>query len=225
MKKLTLLLLLFSCSILFSQETIVTKLGDFTTLKVFSGLKIELQKAVISKVEISGSKADQVSIKNKNGTLKISLKLLEGFNYDDVNIVLYYSNPMDVIDANEGSYITSDNMLKQQHLELRVQEGAQIKLNLNIKYLTVKTVSGGIIDVAGTTQNQTIEATTGGIYKAFDLESVQARISSSSGAKADVYVTEMLDAKVNFGGSIYYKGNPEELLTKKVIGGTIKSRN
>ena len=224
MKKLT-LLLLFSCAILFSQETVVTKLGDFTTLKVFSGLKIKLQKSDIARVELSGSKADQVSIKNKNGTLKISLNLLEGFNYDDVNIVLYYSNSMDVIDVNEGSYITSDELLKQQHLELRAQEGAQIKLDLKIKYLTVKTVSGGIIDVTGATQNQTVEATTGGIYLAFDLESVQARISSSSGAKVNVYATEMLDAKVNFGGSIYYKGKPEELITKKVIGGTIKNRN
>ena len=48
MKKLT-LLLLFSCAILFAQETVVTKLGDFTTLKVFSGLKIKLQNLMTYK--------------------------------------------------------------------------------------------------------------------------------------------------------------------------------
>jgi len=223
MKKLTVLLFL-TCSVVFAQETIVTKLGDFTTLKVMSGLNIKLQKSDVSKVEISGSKADQVSIKNKNGTLKISLKFLEGFNDEDVKIVLFYTNSMDVIDVNEGSYIYSDNLFKQQDLELKAQEGGRIRLDLNIKYLTIKSVSGGVIDVSGTTQNQTIEATTGGVYKGFDLESVQTTVNSSSGAIVNVNVTEMLDAKVNLGGSIYYKGTPEKLKSKKVIGGVIKNK-
>ena len=36
---------------------------------------------------------------------------------------------------------------------------------------------------------------------------------------------EVLDAKVRFGGTIHYKGTPEVLKTKKIIGGTIKAVN
>ena len=34
-----------------------------------------------------------------------------------------------------------------------------------------------------------------------------------------------LNAKVSFGGSIFYKGEPEVVKDKKVIGGIIQKRN
>ena len=66
MKKLALLLTL-TCSILFAQEPITKNLGDFNTIKVFNGLMVELQKSSTSKVEITGKKSDDVSVKNSNG--------------------------------------------------------------------------------------------------------------------------------------------------------------
>ena len=223
MKKLT-LILLFTSSVLFSQESIVTNLGDFTSLKVFSGLEVELIKSVEAKVFITGSKANQVSVKNKNGILKFSLKYTDGFKKGDVDIQVYYLNEIDVLDANEGAHIYSNNTLNQQHLELKTQEGAGINVDIQVKYLSIKSVSGGLIKVKGTTQSQIIDANTGGIYKGFDLESKQATATASAGGIINVNVSELLDATVNFGGSIYYKGTPEELKTKKVVGGTIKQK-
>jgi len=224
MKKLTLILLLTS-SVLFSQEAIVTKLGDFTGIKVFSGLQVELIKAEEAKVVITGSKASQVSLKNKNGILKFSIRYTDRLKKGDVVIKVYYLNKIDVLDANEGSSIFSNEVINQQHLELKSQEGARINVVINVKYLTIKSVSGGFIEVVGTTQNQIIDANTGGFYKAFDLESKQATATASAGGNIDVNVSEILNATVNFGGSIYYKGTPEELKTKKVVGGTIKQSN
>ena len=118
MKKLALLLTL-SCSILFAQEPITKNLGDFNTVKVFNGLTVELQKSSTAKVEITGKKSDNVSIKNSNGILKIRLKFPEGFTAEDVKITLYYNNKIDVLDANEGAEIFSESTLEQQHLEVK----------------------------------------------------------------------------------------------------------
>jgi len=224
MKKLVLALLLVS-SMGFSQNNIVTRLGDFKTLKVFSGLKVELIRGDVSKVVVSGKKADQVSIKNKNGLLKLSLKFTDGFTYDDIKIELFYSAPIAILDANEGGYIISEEKVQQQHLEVKVQEGAHINLPVEIKYLTVKTISGGVVDLFGSAQNQTVDANTGGLYHGYDLVTKQTTTTSASGAVVKVNVTEMLDAKVNLGGTVYYTGNPEELKTKKVMGGKIKSKD
>ena len=221
MKKLALLLTL-SCSILFAQEPITKKLGDFNTLKVFNGLTVEIQKSTESKIEITGSKSDDVSVKNSNGILKIRLKFPEGFTAEDLKITLYYTSNIDILDANEGAKISSKETINQQHLEVKAQEGAIIKLPVETKHLVVKTVSGGIITLTGATQNQTIEATTGAIYNAFELQSKQAVVTAASGARVEVKTNEILDAKVRFGGSIFYKGIPEVLKTKKIIGGTIK---
>ena len=224
MKKITLLLILIS-TIGMSQETITTKLGDFHTLKVFNGLTVELQKAATSKVVITGSQSEDVSIKNADGVLKIRLHFPDSFTAEDVKIVMYYSKDIDVLDANEGGEIFSNETLKQQHLEVKTQEGAKINLAVNTKHLTVKSVSGGIIELTGVTENQTVEATTGGIYEAFEMQSKQAIVTAASGANVEISISEILDAKVRFGGNIYYKGTPEVLKTKKVIGGKIVDKN
>jgi len=224
MKKLALLLTL-TCSILFAQEPITKKIGDFNTLKVYNGLTVELVKSSKSKIEISGKKADDVSIKNSNGILKIRLKFPEGITSEDVNIKLYYNSMINVLDANEGAKIYSERVIKQQHLEVKVQEGGFINMPINTKYLVIKSVTGGAITLTGSTQNQTIEATTGGIYEGFDLQSKQAIVTAASGARVEVKISEVLDAKVRFGGTIFYKGTPEVLKTKKIIGGTIKNKN
>ena len=219
------ILLMFSCSLLFAQEPISKKLGDFNSLKVFNGLTVELQKSNTSKIEITGSKSENVTIKNSNGILKIRLKFPESIMVEDVKIKLFYSDNIDVIDANEGAEIFSDEVIKQQHLEVKVQEGARINLSVDTKYLTVKTVSGGIIELTGATKNQTIEATTGGIYEAYNLNSKESFVTAASGANVEIKTSEVLDAKVRFGGTIFYKGTPEVLKTKKIIGGTIKNKN
>jgi hypothetical protein len=224
MKKLAVLLTL-TCSIIFAQEPITKNIGDFNTLKVFNGLTVELVKSSTSKIEITGKKAADVTVKNSNGILKIRLKFPEGFTSEDVRIKLYYNNRIDVLDANEGGKIFSDEVIKQQHLEVKTQEGALISIPIDTKYLVIKAVTGGAISLTGATQNQTIEATTGGIYEAFDLQSKQTTVIAASGARVEVKTSEILDAKVRFGGTVYYKGTPEVLKTKKIIGGTIKNKN
>lgn len=224
MKKLALFFILFSAT-LFAQESITTKLGDFNTVKVYNGLTVELQKSDSPKIEISGSQAKDVSVINSNGTLKIRLKFPKGFIAENIKIVLYYVKDISVLDANEGASIISEETIKQQHLEVRTQEGAKIDLDINTKYLSVKSVSGGLIYLSGVTENQTIEATTGGFYSGYELQSKQAIVMSSSGANVEVKISELLDASVRFGGSIYYDGNPEVLKTKITIGGTIKAKN
>lgn len=224
MKKLTVLLFFLSAT-LFAQEPITTNLGDFSELKVFNGLTVKLVKSNTSKIEISGSQANDVSIKNANGVLKVRLKFPESFIAENVKIVLYYNNNIATLDANEGAHIISNEKINQQHLEVKVQEGAKIDLDVNIKYLVVKTVSGGIITLNGSTDNQTIDANTGGIYYGFDLQSKQTTVISAAGSTAEVNTSEILDAKAQFGGSILYKGSPEVLKSKTIVKGTIKSMN
>jgi hypothetical protein len=184
-----------------------------------------LQKSNSSKIEILGFQAKDVSVNNSNGTLKIRLKFPKGFVAENIKIVLYYDEDISVLDANEGASIISEETIEQQHVEVRVQEGAKIDLDINTKYLVVKSVSGGLVYLSGETENQTIEATTGGIYSGFDLQSKQAIVMSSSGATVEVKTSDLLDASVRFGGSIFYKGTPEILKTKITIGGTIIDKN
>lgn len=217
-------------SLSFVAQTAVEKnLGDFTILKVYNGIELELIKSKDSRLEITGKKSEMVKIKNVDNTLKISLpfslKPENNAANGEVLVKLYYNSVIDVVDANEGATITGKE-LEQEKIEVNAQERAFINLVLKVKHLEVRASSGGIIKLTGVTKNQNVDVDLYGIYNGFNLESsANTTVKAGTGAKAEVFSGEILDAKVSFGGSIFYKGNPEVLKDKKVIGGIIQKRN
>jgi hypothetical protein len=225
---------IFICALLVSfnflaQTTVTTNLGDFTTLKVYNGIEVELIKSDEQKLEITGEKSEMVKVKNVDGTLKLSLpfslKPENNAANGQVLIKLYYNANIAVIDANESATITGKEII-QDKLEVNAQERAFINLVVKTKHLEVRASSGGIIKLSGTTKNQDVNADLYGIYNGFALEATSNSIVySGTGAKAEILAGETLNAKVSFGGSIFYKGNPEVVKDKKVIGGIIQKRD
>lgn len=223
MKKI-LAFLLFVNAIVFAQDKVERELGKFDEIKVFNGLNVTLVSADKPQIKITGEKADDVVVKNINGRLKLSMRFPETFNSDEVDVTVFYTDILSVIDVNEGAYITNDKTMMQDHIELKAQEGAIVDLDLKVKYLEVKSVTGGSVVLSGVAENQTVEVKTGATYNAYDLASSYGTITSASGGNARVNVKDYLDATVRFGGKIQYKNTPKELKTKKIIGGSIKSR-
>jgi len=222
MKKFTFLFLLAS-SVLFAQEPTVKKLGEFHTIKLFNGLTLNLIESNKASIQLFGKKADDVVYKNVNGTLKISMKFPETFSAKDVSVTVYYTDELHTIDANEGSIVQSSDVLKGQNIEIRVQEGAHVDLEVKAKYLSLKAVSGGILTLEGKATNQSVEVNTGGIYEGLNLETVHTDIKCGTGGQAGIHVTEDLDANVRFGGAVTYKGNPNAIQKNKFMGGKIKA--
>ncbi len=209
---------------MFSKE-ITKEVGNFHSIKVFSGLNVRLEPSTENKVRIRFSGEDNVIVKNVNGLLKLSIRtseLITNSLIKDIDITLYYKDAIQLIDANEGAVINSDAIIAQTSLEIRAQEGAKITLELKTTSLDVKSVTGGIITLKGLTEVQSVVLNTGGIYEATTLRSSSATVSSTSGGEANVNATDVLDAKVSLGGDIYYVGSPKSLNTKKSLGGRIK---
>ena len=229
MKKIIFVCVLISSLSYTAQTKINKNLGDFNILKVYNGIELELIKSTEQKLEITGNKSEMVKIKNVNNTLKISLpfslKPENNAANGQVLVKLYYNNVIDVIDANEGATITGKEV-SQDKLEVNAQERAFINLVVKVKNLEVRASSGGIIKLSGTTTNQNVDLDLYGVYHGFTLNaSTISTIKAGTGAKAEVLAGKTLNAKVSFGGSIFYKGNPDVVKDKKVIGGIIQKRN
>ncbi|MDP5092894.1 MAG: DUF2807 domain-containing protein, partial [Polaribacter sp.] len=73
MKKIIFTIIVFSAFVMNAQTTVTKNLGDFSILKVYNGIEVELIKSSDQKIEITGEKSESVSIKNIDNTLKISL--------------------------------------------------------------------------------------------------------------------------------------------------------
>ncbi len=229
MKKLNFILLFFIGLTVTAQSTVNKNLGDYNILKVYNGIEVELIKSTDQKLEITGEKSEMVKIKNVNNTLKLSLpfSLTPADNAADGKILvkLYYNRAINIIDVNESATITSKDFY-QDKLEVNAQERAFINLTTKTNYLIVRASSGGIVKLSGTAKNQEIDVDLYGIYHGFNLQVAgNSTVKSGTGAKAEVNAGETLNAKVSFGGTIFYKGNPEVVKDKKLIGGIIEKRN
>jgi hypothetical protein len=220
--------LLFVFSI-HGQSKVTKNLGDYTILKVYNGIEVELIKSTENKLEITGEKSEKVKIKTVNNTLKLSLpfSLKPSNNAADgeVFIQLFYKDKLTVIDANQGATITAKDF-KQDEVEIRAQERAFINLVIVSKNIIVKAISGGIVKLSGTANNQDVDVDLYGIYHGFGLEvDNSAMVKAGTGAKAEIFAGKVLNAKVSFGGSIFYKGNPDLIRDKKLIGGIIQKKD
>lgn len=218
MKKLT-LTFLFITSIAFSQEE--RTLGDFTKVTSFDKLDVLLIKSIENKIVINGNEAESVETINKNGELKIRMPFSQTMGGEDISVTLYYKN-IEAVEANEGSRISSSETFKATIFDIITKEGAEVKINLEVDKLNVKGTSGGIITVSGTAKNQDLLINSGAVYNAEKLETEQTTITVNAGGEADVYATNLVDAKVRAGGNITIYGKPRQINQKVIAGGTIR---
>ena len=221
MKLLVSVLLLMSTITSFAQKPVEKTIGEFTELKVYDLIEVEMIKSNENKVIISGKNSQDVLVNNKNGKLKIKMNLESIFNGDDTKVELYYTN-VDVIDGNEGSKIHSKDVIKQFELDLKTQEGATIKVPCNVKYLNIKAVTGGIIDVSGNTDKQDITLLTGGVYNGENNITENTKVSINAAGEAYINATKQVDINIRAGGDVFIYGNPETVNESKVFGGRVK---
>lgn len=221
MKRIATTLIIFISAFAVSQNPIEKSIGEFSELKVYDLIEVELVKAKENKVVISGENSTSVLVNNKNGTLKIKMKLKEIFDGNNTKVKLYYTS-VELIDANEGSHVHSKDKIKQFEIDLKAQEGAKIDVKLNVSYANIKSVTGGVITATGKSKNQKISLLTGGIYNGEALKTNATEVAIRAAGEAYVNASEKVDVKIRAGGDVFIYGNPKNINESKVFGGRVK---
>lgn len=221
MKRIVLIVFVMISQLNYSQTTI--KLEDFDALKVFDQLNVTLIPSNENKVVVTGKNESSFEAVNKNGVLKLRMAITKILSGADTKVTLYFKD-IQSIDANEGSIVSCKAIFKQTTMELSVQEGAMIEVELDVENATAKLYSGGIINVAGKAVTQKTAITSGGILNAKNLETSQTTVSVSAGGSADINASTLVDAKVNAGGTITIYGKPKQIKQQAFAGGTITEK-
>ena len=204
------------------EEKITQELLAFKELKGFDGISIKLIKSDVNRAVITGLNTKKVAIVNNNGKLKIRMEIDKIFSGFRTFIDLYYTDELLVIDVNEDALITSDDILAQNVLELKAQEGGEINLHCQTEQLLVKSVTGGDIITKGFSSNQDVKINTGGTYSGKSFKTKFTTISVSAGGTAEIYATKYVKADVKGGGNVKVYGDPEKMDEKTVFGGTVE---
>lgn len=218
MKKLAYSLLVFS-SIAFGQ--IQNKVGDFTKVTSFDQIDVFLIKSDENKVIIDGKEANEIELVNKNGELKIRMPLTKLLQGDNISVTVYFKK-IEAVEANEGSRIACSETVNSTSFDIIAKEGSEVKLILDVEKLNARVANGSKIILEGKASTQDVLVNSGGIYEAEKLVTSQTTITANAGGQADVFATDLVDAKVRAGGEITIYGQPKQINQKVIAGGTIE---
>lgn len=215
------LLLLVSLNALQAQTEY--KLGYFDAISVAGNIEVHLIKGEkeSAMLETYGIPEDEVNISVNRQTLRLSLLNSVFQRSKKVRITVTYTE-LRSVRGNAGAMITADHILQGDFLEVRAGSGAQVMLEVDANKLDAGATEGGTLQLRGQVNSQKAQAATGGLYEAFNLISKNTYARSGTGGQMQVTALEVLDAYANLGGSIEYKGEPEERYHRKFIGGEVR---
>ena len=220
MKQILTTCLLLAAITGFSQRIVDKEVGDFNEIKVFDLIEVNLIKSDENRILIKGERVDEIRFVNKDGVLKLRMQLDKKFHGEDTFIEVHYTD-LDIIDGNEGARIVANELIEQDRIEVRAQEGASIRLGLEVDNIDIRAVTGGIVEASGRATNQYIVINTGGIVEAKELKTEEASVKISAGGEAELFVSEKVDINVKAGGDVYVYGNPKEVNKNTFAGGRI----
>ena len=219
MKKIYIITLLASAT-LFSQTELTKTLGEFSELKVYDLINVDLFKGEENKIIISGKNTKDVSVVQRNNILKIKMKINKKFKGAETKVKIYYTS-LDVIDANQGAIISAKEPIEKYELTLKAQEGARVIASAKTKRLIVRSVTGGIITTSGSTAKQDIDIKAGGLFFGDKMEAENTNLKIRAGGEANVRTLNVLEVNIFSGGDVFIYGSPKQLKQQKVFGGRI----
>jgi hypothetical protein len=190
-------------------------IGDFTNIKVYSGIEIRLIPSDENKLIISGEDNISVVAKIKRKTLKIRHSLEHILNPTFTYIELYHAAILDEISLYQGSDLSADTTYEQTSINLKVQEGSTMNLVFKGEKISSLVSTGGQLFLSGKVTNHETVVNSGGACEAETLISEQTRVSVTAGGLSYVNSSKLIEAKVTAGGIIRIYGNPNKIVTKK----------
>ena len=125
-----LITLLFCCLYVNGQKKTI---GDFSELIIRDGLHVTLIKSETNEVMITSENEQGVTLTNKDGQLKISMKPVEALKGIDGNIELFYNGRIDKIDVSRGAYLSTLDTIVTQSIDVISRKGGEIELLLDVK--------------------------------------------------------------------------------------------
>ena len=212
------LVLFFSLSL--AAQDVKEELGNFSELKTFNAVEVEVIPSESNRIEITGHSKNDVKFNIVEDRLEIRLSLDNLWSKNNTRITLYV-NDLRTIDANEGSHIEVSGELKGEELTFRTQEGASIAAEVNSRRICAKAVSAGKITLEGKAEEQEVDINTGGLYFGRNLRTQRTEVSAGTAGKGEVNASEYVKATAKLGGTVEIFGRPDEIDKKTSLGGRI----
>ena len=214
-------LTLLSLNVVAQDNTIVndnnaekrTLSGNFTGITVSDGIHLYLTQGNEESIAVSASEQkymERLKTVVENGNLRIYYDNsgLNWVNGDKRKLKAYVSfKTLEKLHASSGADVNMKSILAVNKLDCSFSSGSQFTGEVNITQLQVSQNSGSAVEMSGKTSELKVEASSGAVFKGYDLAVDFCDAKATSGGGVRINVNKELNAKANSGGGIHYKGN------------------
>ncbi len=187
--------------------------GSFHAIRVSDGIELLVTQGNAESVAVSASEPkylERLKTEVSDGVLKIYYdnKTMVWNSNERRKLKAYVSfKSLNQIKASSGADVRAKSLLKLESLDLDFSSGAQFNGNVEVARLEASQGSGAEVNVSGKAVSLKAEASSGGIFKGYDLAAGQCEAKASSGGEVRITVNKELAAKASSGGSIRYRGD------------------
>jgi len=202
--------------------------SSFSGISVSDGIILYLTQGVSETIAISSSDAkfeERFKTEIVDGVLKIYFDN-KGFDWNlngKRKLKAYVSfKTINKLNASGGSQVIVPGTIRAEEIEMNFSSGTTFTGKINASVIISKQSSGSSMEISGMVKKITLEATSGAMFKGFDLVTDYCSAKATSGGAIRISINKELDAKANSGGAIRYKG---EAVIKEVnvnSGGIVK---
>jgi hypothetical protein len=215
----------------------------FTRISFGISGDLHLKQGDGQKVELQGSKDDLEKIETEviNGQLRIRTKN-NGWWDNLGDVTVYVTVPqIDEVSLGGSGKIFGDGPIKSGDLRLSVSGSGRMELEasaentklsvsgsgnmalkLNVKSIDEDISGSGGLTLSGTTGPVDLSISGSGKLEATDLQAKSYDISISGSGKCNISVSDAITSSISGSGSVYYKGNPDKVVSKVSGSGRVK---
>jgi hypothetical protein len=136
-------------------------------------------------------------------------------------VIIYYKKVKE-INSKRGIWLVVQDTIVQEDLILKCANGGKIKADVKCETVDLHISSGGSIKLTGEVDIAEYRISTGGTIGAVNTKANTVFARISTGGEIICSVKNKLDININTGGTVSYKGQPEEYAEKIVLGGKIE---
>ncbi len=211
----------------------VRDIKNFHSIRVSTGITVFLSQGDVEKVAVSANEVqyrDRIRTVVENGVLKIYFdnddwKLWKNLSAKRLRV---YVSIKDVrsLEAASGAAIRLEEMVKAGALQMDASSGATIKGAIQCTSLKVDQSSGSVIELSGTISDSfKADASSGSVFKGFELKVPYCSIQTSSGGGIQIFVSKELTVDASSGGYVHYKGEGMIRDVRTSSGGSVSRKS
>ena len=211
-----------------SAQTLDFDITDFSSISFGVPGDLYLTQGSTEKVSVKGSDEaiDQLVIEKKGSRLVIRSKdrnwSWRGFRRSSLTISVTFKDLESLKVSGSGSVFGENKFQLASDLELSVSGSGNMSLEVEARSLEARVSGSGDIEIGGSADQADMRISGSGKVRGDDFKVKSAEASISGSGSCYIEVEEEIVANISGSGNVYYRGDPDRVLSNASGSGRIR---